>query len=566
MERNALPQMASLASVLRTASDSYYKHQKSLMSDVEYDCLFMELVRWEQAHPNELVPNSPTKGVGSDLSNAAPGIKHWTPMLSVDNIGSKSGLLEWMERKVQTTGGKARFMLEKKYDGVGVSLHYMHGILISAATRGDGETGTDISLNIRGVKNIKTLLPDEDVPDCLELRGEIILPDEAFARANEGRTQTGLPAYQTRRNAVASMVMNDSPETFIQRGARVVVYQAIGEGLPDSNTERLFKVERWGFAHSFTDKTFSNPAELISAITDHENTYRGCGFATDGMVIKVEQNSLRRDDLNTSRYYDWAAAYKWQAPEGETELLGVRFSVGRSGQISATLCVMPVNIDGRCVSSVSLNGLKNFKVIGLHEGDALRLKLGGDCIPYLSDIDTSKRKEGVKPVCLPDRCPDCGKPLHWEGERLVCSNADCMGQITRKMVHLARTLGIKGVGVDTAEKVYNSGSRDTLVFLSSLDDLLFYGLNKRVAEKITVQIPRVAKKTLSTWIEALSIPGIGGEAAKAIGKSCKTWDGLFALLDSNNNIKGVSPAQQCALKRFFSDSSLRFDLSNLSGK
>ena len=231
--------------------------------------------------------------------------------------------------------------------------------------------------------------------------------------------------------------------------------------------------------------TFYSPEAWLRALDDHENVRRFCGFATDGMVIKIEQTSLRHDERNTAKHYDWAIAYKWP-PEGrETKLISVRFDIGRTGQVNASALVYPVLIDGRCVSSVGLNSIKRLRELGLHYGDCIYVEMAGDCIPYLQGIETTSRSAGSSPVIIPDRCPCCGEPLEQQGEKLFCRNEKCPQRVANEMVYIARKSGMKGVTPAVAEKLVENGVRDASVILTFGEkSLCCFGLSKRMARKI----------------------------------------------------------------------------------
>lgn len=247
-------QMRQLSETLTAADHDYYVRHRSPMPDSEYDEKMRCLQRLEEKYPMYADEQSPTHHVGSDLSNGdgrvgEGRIRHLVPMLSVANVTTKADLLKWMERKLQETGGRARFMLEKKYDGIAVSLTYKRGVLQSASTRGDGMQGTDITENVMQISGLPHTLPfgvsaeadgTASVPEVLELRGEIILPDAAFECIKTEAESCGGTHYQTQRNAISAMTMTDDPEAYARRGAEVRIYQVIGEGLPDSNMDRQY--------------------------------------------------------------------------------------------------------------------------------------------------------------------------------------------------------------------------------------------------------------------------------------------------------------------------------------
>lgn len=500
-------QMRQLSETLTAANHEYYVRHRSPMTDFEYDERMRMLQILEEQYPMYADPQSPTHHVGSDLSNAEGSVgkrrvRHHVPMLSVANVTTKADLLQWMQRKQKETSGRACFMLEKKYDGIAVSLIYKKGILQSASTRGDGSEGTDITANVMQISGLPHVLPADGgdcrsagVPDVMELRGEIILPDEAFERINAEAAVGGETVYQTQRNAVSAMTMTDTPEVYAGRGAEVRIYQVIGEGLPDSHADRQYLLEDWGVPGALTDMTFRDPHALLRALDDHENLRRFCGFATDGMVIKVEQDSLRHDERNTARYYDWAIAYKWAPAWRETSLVSVRFDIGRTGQVNASALIEPVMIDGRCVTSVGLNSIKRLRELDLHYGDCIRVEMAGDCTPYLSSVDAVKRKKGATEVQIPECCPYCGSLLTQEGERLFCLDDCCPQRVAKQMLHVARSAGMKGVTEAVVAKLVEGGVRSASALLDYDEEMLrLYGVGKSTARKIVEQAEAVKMK------------------------------------------------------------------------
>lgn len=501
-------QMHQLVETLNAANREYYVRHLSPMTDFEYDERMRLLQRLEDKYPMYADPKSPTRRVGSDIDSSEDRvgerarIRHLVPMLSIANVTTKADLLKWMLRKKQETGGNARFILEKKYDGISVSLIYKKGVLQSASTRGDGTEGIDITANVMRIAGLPHVLPADGsdyhsagVPDELELRGEIILPDDAFERINASAAACGGTIYQTQRNAVSAMTMTDTPEVYSTRGIEVRIYQAIGEGLPDSNATRQYLLEEWGVPDSRADMRFSDPHCLLQALDDHENLRSFCGFATDGMVVKVDQDSLRRDERNTARHYDWAIAYKWAPAGKETSLIAVKFDIGRTGQVNASAVIEPVMIDGRCVTSVGLNSIKRLRELDLYFGDRIRVEMAGDCTPYLSLVNVSRRETGAGKVTIPERCPHCGSHLMQEGEKLFCRNERCSGIATKQMLYTARSAGMKSVSAVVAEKLVDNGVRSATALLDFDEDMFcMFGVGRETARKIVEQQAKRLRK------------------------------------------------------------------------
>lgn len=548
-----------LTQELKNASSAYYVQSAPLMTDAEFDGKLRMLEGLEERFPQFAASDSPTRVVGSDLNGEAPKLAHPCPMRSLRNIGGKTDLLLWMRKKWEETGFTARFMLEKKYDGISVEAVYRDGCYLQACTRGDGYEGTDITENIRGI--LPHTLKGDTIPPVLVLRGEVVLPLSQLERIN---AQGG--SYGSARNAVSAFVLHDCPDTFAQRGAVVYFYQAMGEGLPDSHSRRVSLIESWGLKNSRTDMTFGRPEDLMAAIEDHHNLRFYNDYDTDGVVVKVEQEHLRRTMADTEKNYGWAVAYKFEAEHAYAPLWAVSKSVGRTGQVNFTALVSPTRVGNVTVSSVSLNSLKRLRELDLHEGDTLRVVLSGDCIPYVESVDASRRETGAKPVRIPARCPECGEPLEQRGEMLYCNNYDCFGRFRGRLLHFCKVMGYKHVTEAMIEKLQEEGeTRFTVFYTSDYEELRALGLTKKTAEKMAAYTEAARRKPFATLLEALAVPGIDRKAAKLIAASVPNLCELKKMVDSGSlaAIGKLSDKQRQALTDYFTDEAILYDLKYL---
>lgn len=548
-----------LTEELKYASSAYYISSAPIMSDAEFDGKLRTLERLEESFPQFALSDSPTRVVGSDLNGAAPRLAHPCPMRSLRNIGTRKDLLLWMLSKMEETGYRARFMLEKKYDGVSVEVVYGNGRYLQACTRGDGYEGTDITENVRKV--VPPVLEGDGIPRVLVLRGELVLPLSSLERINrEGGS------YSSARNAVSAFALHDDPATFSTRGAVVYFYQAMGDGLPSSNSIRVGMMEGWGLQSSRADMTYSDPKELLSSISDHENLRQYNGFDTDGVVIKVDQEDLRRGMPDTEKDYGWAVAYKFEPEHTYTRVLGISYSVGRTGLVSATAMLPFAKVGNVTVTSVSLNSLKRLRELDLHEGDAVRLVLGGDCIPYVESVDAASREEGARAFRIPSRCPVCGEPLEQRGESLYCTDYRCYARFRGRLLHFCRTLGFKGVTEAMVEKLVEAGAtRFHALCTADYGRLRAWGLTRKTAEKMLSYAEAARSKPFAVWLEALAVPGIDKKAVKAIAASVSSLCELREMAESERlgEIRKISDAQRRALAVHFSDGEVLEDLEGL---
>lgn len=548
-----------LTQELKYASSAYYVHSAPVMTDAEFDSKLRTLESLEERFPQFVSVDSPTRVVGSDLNGEAARLAHPCPMRSLRNIGTRNDLLLWMYKKLEETDFKAHFMLEKKYDGVSVEAVYRDGHYLQACTRGDGYEGTDITENIRRI--VPQTLKGDGIPSVLVLRGEVVLPLSQLERINAEGGQ-----YSSARNAVSAFVLHDSPASFAQRGAEVYFYQAMGEGLPDSNSRRVSLIEEWGLRNSRADMTYWNPKDLVASIRDHENLRFYNGFDTDGVVIKVEQEHLRHTMKDTEKNYGWAVAYKFEQEYSYAPLWSVTKSVGRTGQVNFTAFIPPTRVGDVTVMNISLNSLKRVKELDLHEGDMLRVVLGGDCIPYVESVDESQRKEGAKPVRIPARCPECGESLEQRGETLYCNNYHCYGRFRGRLLHFCKVMGYKYVTDAMIEKMYEEGeTRFTAFYTADIHQLRLLGLTKKAAEKMLAYTEAAHKKPFAVFLEAMAIPGIERKDAKRIAASVPSLCELKKLVD-NGGIGckcNLSEKKLQALTDYFTDEDVLEDLKYL---
>lgn len=548
-----------LTEELKCASCAYYVHSAPVMSDAEFDAKLRTLQSLEESFPQFALADSPTKVVGSDLNGEAARLAHPCPMRSLANIGTKSDLLLWMYKILEETGYKAHFMLEKKYDGVSVEAVYRDGKFLQACTRGNGYEGTDVTENIRRV--LPETLQGDSLPPVLVLRGELVLPLSELARINDGGGQ-----YSSARNAVSAFVLHDSPETFATRGAVVYFYQAMGEGLPDSNSRRVSLIEEWGLNNSRADMTYWNPKDLIASIEDHDNLRFYNDYDTDGVVIKVEQEHLRRCMPDTEKNYGWAVAYKFEPEHAYAPLWSVVKTVGRTGQVNFTAFIPPTKVGNVSVMNISLNSLKRIKALDLHDDDVVRVVLGGDCIPYVESVDLSKRNPDAKPVRIPARCPECGESLEQRGETLYCNNYHCYGRFRGRLLHFCKVMGYKYVTDAMIEKMYEEGeTRFTAFYTADIHQLRLLGLTKKAAEKMLAYTEAAHKKPFAVFLEAMAIPGIERKDAKRIAASVPSLCELKKLVD-NGEIGckcNLSGKKLQALTDYFTDEDVLEDLKYL---
>ncbi|HEN21071.1 MAG TPA: NAD-dependent DNA ligase LigA, partial [Desulfobacteraceae bacterium] len=361
---------------------NYYVLYKPLISDFQYDLFFKELVDLEKKFPDLATPDSPASRVGSDISRQFRQVKHKYPMLSLSNTYSEEEIYDFNRRVTGTLGRKAEYVCELKYDGASISLTYRNGMLERAVTRGDGETGDEVTNNVRTIRSIPLKLRNDDYPSEFTIRGEIILPTDGFRKLNEELIKKGEQPFANPRNTAAGTIKLQDPSIVAQRPLDCYLYNLLGESLPyDNHFDNLRKAREWGFRIPAEIRRCSGMDEVKAFIDHWDKEREKLPFEIDGVVIKV--NSLSdQDKLGfTARSPRWAIAYKFKAEQAKTSLLSVVFQVGRTGTVTPVANLEPVSLAGTVVKRATLHNEAQIKLLNLHLNDTVYVEKGGEIIP-----------------------------------------------------------------------------------------------------------------------------------------------------------------------------------------
>ena len=373
----------------------YYVENSPEISDREFDVLMRELQELEAAHPEYADPNSPTARVGSDLTTEFQSVEHRFPMLSLGNTYSLDELHEFIGR-IEKELGQTEFVCELKFDGTAISLTYEHGALLRAVTRGDGTRGDDVTANIRTIRTIPLHLQGGDYPDFFEIRGEVLMPYASFDRLNREREENGEPLLANPRNAAAGTLKQQSSAVVAQRGLDCTLYQLAGDDLPcTTHWECMRKASEWGFNVSDKMRICRSQAEIDDYIAFWDEERRKLPFATDGVVIKVNSYTLRRELGFTAKAPRWAVAFKFKAEQALTRLESVDFQVGRTGAITPVANLDPVQLAGTTVKRATLHNAEQIALLDIRVGDMVYVEKGGEIIPKI------KCSENVEKITIP---------------------------------------------------------------------------------------------------------------------------------------------------------------------
>lgn len=537
-----LQEITRLRDELNEHNHRYYVLNDPVISDREFDELMHRLEQLEKEHPEYADPLSPTQRVGSDLTKGFEQHAHVYPMLSLSNTYSPEEVDQWVERTEKALAGQESDIVgEMKFDGTSISLIYEHGRLVRAVTRGDGEKGDVVTDNIKTIKSIPLQLRTGDWPEMFELRGEVLLPWQAFDRLNAEREFNEEAPFANPRNAASGTLKLQNPAEVARRGLDAYFYYLLGENLPcDNHFDNMMRVRAWGFKVPEQMRLLHTRAEVDEYISYWDAARKELPVATDGLVFKV--NSLRQQ-LNlgfTAKSPRWAIAYKFQAERALTELRFVSFDVGRMGIITPVANLEPVLLSGTIVKRASMHNEDIVNQLDIHEHDMLYVEKGGEIIPKITGVDVTARKPGAEKVKFVTHCPACGSPLvRNEGEAAwMCPNKyGCPPQITGRVEHFVgrRMMNIDGIGEEIAQTLFEQGLVSNIADLYDLTVEQLIGLDRfgeKLARKIVDSIEKSKQVPFERVLFALSIPFVGETTAKKIARSAKTLDRLMTMSET----------------------------------
>lgn len=553
----------ALREELNRHNHNYYVLNSPQISDKDFDMLMKELELLERNFPQYDDSLSPTHRVGSDLTKGFTQVAHIHPMLSLGNTYSIAEVEDFMRRtRQQLMGEDFSIVGEMKFDGTSISLIYENGRLVRAVTRGDGEKGDVVTDNVKTIRSIPLQLSGDGYPEMFEIRGEIVLPWEAFDRLNEERANNEEPLFANPRNAASGTLKMQNSAEVARRGLDAYFYYMLGENLPcDNHYDNMVKAREWGFKVSDVMTRLDSIERVDEFINHWDEARKELPVATDGLVFKV--NSLRQQ-LNlgfTAKSPRWAIAYKFQAERALTELKYVSFEVGRTGVITPVANLEPVLLSGTIVKRASLHNEDIIRQLDIHDGDMVYVEKGGEIIPKITGVDTSARKEGVNPIAFVTHCPACGTELQRvEGEAAwVCPNKyACEPQVIGRVEHFVgrRMMNIDGIGEETAELMFNQGLIKNIADLYDLQHEQLVVLDRfanRSANRILEGLEASKSVPFERVLFALSIPYVGETTAKKIARTVGDIDRLMAMTaDELTQIEDVGVRIAESILEYFS--------------
>ena len=559
-----------LGKLLTEYQRAYYVDGRPIVSDLEYDRLFDELSQIEADHPETRSPDSPTQRVGSDLSSDFPEVRHTIPVLSLDKAYSDTEILSWITKTTKNTGENLSFVLEEKLDGFSIVLYYEKGLLSRAVTRGNGFVGNDVTNNVKTIYSVPLRL-NEAID--IAVRGEVFLKKAEFERINA----TLAEPYANPRNLAAGTIRRNKSSETAQVPLSIYVYEGFwaddgGEltdhiqilsrlralGLPvDPNLsyfcktkfeaeQRLREASLEGRAGSFDD--------IPQAITDYTTQRQGLPYEIDGLVVKVNELSVREELGYTEHHPRWAIAYKFEAPQAQTQVLDIDVQVGRTGRITPMARIKETQLSGSTIRNITLHNQDYVDELELAIGDTVAISKRGDVIPAVENV-IEKNDIGCTTWHMPENCPVCGSTLVRKGAHHFCPNYDCPAQAKGRLSFFCAKgqMDMDGLGPRTIEILYDNG------FVRSIGELYTFDFNRmkslkgfggtegKTIENIRTSILQSRKTPFRNVLVSLGIPEFGKKAVDLVcdaGLDC--MDKLLDIADRKDEealstIKGIGP-------------------------
>jgi DNA ligase (NAD+) len=556
--QGAAQRHAQLSQELEENSYRYYVLDAPVVSDAEYDRMMVELREIEEQHPELRTPDSPTQKVGARISTEFTPVQHLERLQSLDNAFRDEELAAWAARVEREAGTIAAYLCELKIDGLAVALVYERGRLVRGATRGDGRIGEDVTPNIRTIGAIPMHLTGEDVPELLEVRGEVYLPVRAFEELNEGLTAEGKPPFANPRNAAAGSLRQKDPRITAKRPLGMIVH-GVGARTgfdPPSQSESYERLRGWGLPVSDRYQVVPDLDDVRQYIAYYGEHRHEPAYEIDGVVVKVDQVSLQRQLGSTSRAPRWAIAYKYPPDEVNTKLTDIRVNVGRTGRVTPYAVMEPVKVSGSTVSRATLHNQDELARKGVLIGDTVILRKAGDVIPEVVGPVSDLRDGSERQFTFPESCPECGTRLaRDEGEvDWRCPNTrSCPAQLRERIFHLAGrgAFDIEMLGYEAVAALLDAGllTDEGDVFTLTEDKLRrcpFFvnkeGGLKVIAGLLLANLEEAKKRPLWRVLVALSIRHVGPTAARALAREFGSIDAIASASEEElAGADGVGP-------------------------
>ncbi|MDW8847174.1 NAD-dependent DNA ligase LigA [Erwinia sp. MMLR14_017] len=563
--------ITALQTTLRHHEYQYHVMDNPEVPDAEYDRLMRELRDLEAAHPELITPDSPTQRVGAAPLGAFEQVRHEMPMLSLDNVFDEESYLAFYKRVRDRlkNSDDITFCCELKLDGLAVSLLYENGLLVRAATRGDGTTGENITVNVRTIRAIPLRLHGENIPARVEVRGEVFMPQAGFEALNEEARRTGSKVFANPRNAAAGSLRQLDPRITAKRPLTFFCYGVgllEGGEMPGSHMARLQQFKAWGLPVSDRIRLCHSSDEVLAFYRQVEQDRATLGFDIDGVVIKVDSQDLQEQLGYVARAPRWAIAFKFPAQEQMTTVRDVEFQVGRTGAITPVARLEPVQVAGVMVSNATLHNADEIDRLGLRIGDKVVIRRAGDVIPQVVGVVASERPQDAREVVFPTHCPVCGSDVERvEGEVVArCTGGlICGAQRKGALKHFVsrRAMDVDGLGDKIIDQLVEKEYVKTPADLFTLTAGKLTGLDRmgpKSAQNVVNALTKAKETTLARFLYSLGITEVGEATAANLAAHFGSLEKIIAAdLDALIAVQDVGKVVASHVRNFMDEESNR---------
>lgn len=574
-----------LRKILWENSRKYYVDNAPAISDYEYDHLMYELADLEKEYPDLVTPDSPTRKVGSDLENSDENgrtlvtarkefaqYEHKYPMLSLANTYNIGEIEDFVTRASKAISKPFTYSCELKFDGTAICLTYRDGKLFRALTRGDGVIGDDVTDNVRHISNIPVTLEGSGYPEEFEIRGEILMPYKAFDTLNEERLRNEDQPFANPRNAASGSLKLLDPKEVGRRGLWCTLYHIPSPNVTfATHNEAMKAAESWGLPVSDKRKICHNINEIEEYINYWDKERKFLPYATDGIVIKINELAYQTELGYTAKFPRWAVAYKFKAEQALTQIKSIDYQVGRTGAVTPVANLDPVQLSGTVVKRATLNNADMMAQMDIRVGDFVYVEKGGEIIPKITGVELSKRGKDTKKPDFPTVCPDCGTTLVKEDDeaKWFCPNIEgCPTQIKGRLLHFLSRKAMNVIAGDaTVDQLYNLGLVRTpadFYDLKKSDLLHLEGWKERSAQRFLDSLKNSLKVSFDHVLFALGIRYVGESTAKEIAQHFGNIDNIEkADVTQLLEVQDVGEVIAESVYNFFQDEKHRLEIQRL---
>mgnify|MGYP004524340483 FL=1 len=574
-----------LRKILWENSRKYYVDNAPAISDYEYDHLMYELADLEKEYPDLVTPDSPTRKVGSDLENSDENgrtlvtarkefaqYEHKYPMLSLANTYNIGEIEDFVTRASKAISKPFTYSCELKFDGTAICLTYRDGKLFRALTRGDGVIGDDVTDNVRHISNIPVTLKGSGYPEEFEIRGEILMPYKAFDTLNEERLRNEDQPFANPRNAASGSLKLLDPKEVGRRGLWCTLYHIPSPNVTFATHDDAMKAaESWGLPVSDKRKICHNINEIEEYINYWDKERKFLPYATDGIVIKINELAYQTELGYTAKFPRWAVAYKFKAEQALTQIKSIDYQVGRTGAVTPVANLDPVQLSGTVVKRATLNNADMMAQMDIRVGDFVYVEKGGEIIPKITGVELSKRGKDTKKPDFPTVCPDCGTALVKEDDeaKWFCPNIEgCPTQIKGRLLHFLSRKAMNVIAGDaTVDQLYNLGLVRTpadFYDLKKSDLLHLEGWKERSAQRFLDSLKNSLKVSFDHVLFALGIRYVGESTAKEIAQHFGNIDNIEKVdVDQLLEVQDVGEVIAESVYNFFQDERHRLEIQRL---